>query len=495
MSIPREEGVRKKIHTGCNGLDWLTRGGVPAGSLLLVAGDPGSGKTILAHQIASTLGPEERTVYLTALVEAHGTIQAQIAAFDFFGPSTVGRQLYYASVHAAFKERGLEAVRVHITEFARNQNASLVVLDGLHALKASAEDPSEYHRFVSALQAHADATGLTLIVISNRADGDAADPMYTIADGILLLQTEKRGEMRVRRLEVRKLRTVGQVMGQHAFEITPRGITVYPRLEARAARIEDPQPGPGPEALQSFGVEGLDRMLGGGIEPGSATLVIGPAGAGKTSLGLAYLTAGLEEGQRGVFMGFHEPPAGIVRKGESIGLPLRKHVAGGSARLFWHTAAEIPADRCAHRLLEAVEELDATRVVIDGMDDFLGSPERAERRLSFVAALIDLLRARGTSILLTMQLPEVFSLDLTVPVDEIPSSIDNIILLRYQEVRSETRGLVSIVKVRSQGTDPATREFFIRGEKGPVVDEPFTVVRRMVGRGASEPGWNEPGEE
>ena len=469
-----------RLRTEVPGFDTLLGGGLLRDALHLIAGDPGSGKTVLAHQMASAAAREGRVLYLTALVELHETLQKQAANFEFFDPSAVGRSLYYASVFPAFSERGFAGARELILSLLQEHDPVLLILDGLHVLKEGAESSAEYNRFLGGLQAQACSTGTTLVVISNLDPGKSADGAFAIPDGVILLETEPRNAQRVRRLEVRKLRTSRVVAGSHALEVTKRGVEVFPRLEAVMANAgPQREPGENAERVLPLGVEGLDRMLYGGVPGASATLVAGAAGAGKTSLALSFLARGLEDGEPGVFLGFHESPDRVAAKGRGLGCGIEGAEGGAGVPILWHSASEIPADRMAYRLLEAVDEVGASRVAIDGMDNLLEPLLVEGRGGGFINALLNLLRARGVGVLLTMELADVFSLEVALPTSGISTSMDNILVLRGLEARSELRHLVSLLKVRDHGVDPSLRDFRITPQ-GIQVGARFATSDRLV---------------
>lgn len=480
-----------RVETGVPGLDVLLGGGLLRGGLHLVAGDPGSGKTVLAHQVASTVVREGRVLYLTALVELHETLQNQATNFEFFDPEAVGRTLYYASVFPAFAEKGFAGARGTILSLLRQHDPVLLILDGLHVLKESAQSPADYHRFLGGLQANAASTGTTSLVLSNRDPREPADGMYAICDGVLFLETEPRDVERVRRLEVRKLRTSRIVQGKHAAELTDRGLEVFPRLEAMVKEREAHGRSREPTARGlRFGVEGLDRMLRGGVPASSATLVAGAAGSGKTSLALSYLSQGQSEGESGVFLGFHESPDRVMAKARTLGYRIEEGSGPDGVRILWHSASEIPVDRMAHRLLEWVDELGASRVVLDGLDDLLEPLVHEGRGGGFVNALLNLLRFRGVGALLTMELADVFSLEVALPSSAIATSMDNIILIRCVEAHSELRHALSILKVRDHPVDSTLRDYRVT-PTGVEVGGRFATADRLVWEEAPDEGPEE----
>jgi circadian clock protein KaiC len=450
----------EQIGTDIDGLDQLMRGGLRRGGLHLVVGEPGAGKTVLAHQIGAARARAGGSVlYLTAMVESHQTLLSQARTFSFFDPSIVSQSFYYASLLANFEASGFDGIEDDLSRQLRERRPDLVVIDGLHGLQSLAADTAEYLRFLTYLQAQAASTGVTLLLISNREGEDAADPMYTISDAIIELESRTIGQRRILGIEVRKFRGGRHLRGSHVFEITADGLQIFPRLEAVVA---DRPPAETPHVgTVRFGIDGFDTMLGDGITTGSVTLVAGSTGAGKTVFGLSFLAAGSEPGEDGLFLGFHETPARLLEKADMLGLPLRAAVENGSATIRWHPSAELPVDRVASEVLIAVQDTGVRRVVVDGLDDLVRGLGESERAIGLLTAFTDLLRSHGVTTVITTELRQLFDLDLQLPLPEISSAVDNLVLLRHVELGSRLRRYVSVVKVRDQDHQPLLREFAI----------------------------------
>jgi circadian clock protein KaiC len=447
--------------TAVPGLDRLLCGGLRPGGMYLVAGDPGAGKTVLAHQTGAHHAAGGGSIlYLTALVESHQTLLSQMRSFSFFNPSIVPNAFYYASVAPALESGGLNGVRQEIARLLLSREPDLVILDGLHTLKVMADSAAEYQRLLTFLQAQCASTGVTMLVIANREAQDAADPMYTVSDGILVLETEQSNRRRIRTLEVRKLRGRQHLTGSHVMEITGDGVRVYPRVEALAANLKPPFEPPLP-AHAAFGIEGVDAMIDDGFGSNSVTLIPGPSGVGKTLFGLSFLTAGAEAGENVLFLGFHETPDRLLAKADSIGLTLRPHVAAGRADIRWHAAADLAVDRIAQGVLDDVERNDIRRVVIDSMDELRHGLSRPGRTLPFLSAFTQLLRGHGTAVLLTSEASDSDGLRVTAPLPEISAAVDNIVVLRYLQAGAQLHRAMSILKVRDQAHDELLREYTI----------------------------------
>ncbi len=479
----RAEGT-EQMTTGVPGLDRLLGGGLRRRGLNVVLGGPGAGKSVLAHQIgAHLIRGGGKVLYLTALVETHQTLISQARTFRFFDPSVVPGSFYYASLYPVLAKSGLQGAREEISRLVVHHGPDLVILDGVHALKVSAESKLEYQRFMHEMEAQSAVSGVTTLLLTHPDEGMAADPTFTIADGIFHLRSEDVGLRKVRMFSVEKLRGVAHIRGWHTFEITGDGLQLYPRLESltagRRVDVVGKTPDLADEPLAGLAVEGLDEMLGGGLSKGSSTLVIGTPGSGKTLLGLAFLSAGAEAGEPGLLLSFHEPPDALLSKADGVGLPLRKGVEQGTVHLHWQAPSELLADDVAERMLAVVEEHRIRRLVIDALEDVRHAVIPREREIPFVASLANLLREREVTTILLQDLPRVAGINFDMPMEDLSAIMDNVLHLRYVEQRGELTRLVAVLKVRARMHDHSLRHLRITGE-GMSVGKAFTHSEMLL---------------
>lgn len=492
QAVPRgapRRAPHARFAAGVAGLDVLTGGGLPAGRLHLIAGEPGAGKSILAHQLGADVVRAGGTVlYLTIHTESHHTLLEQARTLSFFDPAIVAAERFrYVSLSAALDEGGLTAVRERVGGLVQAYAPTLVVLDGLHMVKVLGADMRAYHQFLRYLQAQATLAGLTTLVLTNYDDAAPADPMYAVPDGILHLRTERYAQREVRRICVGKLRGSAALTGWHDYTLDADGVHIHPRLEAwvRALGLPPRQPAGGRDA---FGVPGLDALLDGGVPGASVTLLAGAPGAGKTLLGLAFLAAGAARGERGLYVGFRETGDRVLAKADGVGLRLRPWVDAGLVTLHWEAPLEPLADALAEALLERALgpawdrphrghlERDAAarpapraagdaprvrRLFIDGLDDLRRTCLEPSRVPNLLAALTDVLRAHGASLVLSQEFSQPFGPDLALPIEEMSAAVDNIILLRYVEGDTRIERRLSVLKVREHAYDDAIRAFTI----------------------------------
>lgn len=462
----------ERMPTGIPGLDAVLNGGLLRGAAYIVQGPPGAGKTILSNQICFKHTRNGGTaLYVSLLAESHDHMIHYMKQMGFYADDSVPRLLTYLSAYVTLEKEGLRGVIRLLGQEARRNGASLVILDGLFVIHDVAGSEHEFRTFVHELQGQAALLGMTLVILTNQ-QREPSSPEFTMVDGWIELRDVSQGLRSVRSLSVHKQRGGNFVRGEHLFRITDDGIKVFPRLEARGTSVEDEDEQTGRVAS---GIDGLDTMLHGGYPAASATLVLGPTGSGKTTLGLQFLSKCTSQ-EPGVLLGFYERPKRLQIKGKSIGLDMPGLVASGAVTLMWHSPAENLVDELAYELIECVERTGARRVVVDGLAVFRDSLLHPQRLKSFVNALNQRLRARGIAVLWTLESKELF-LPEELQSDELSAVADNVILLHYALRKGVLRRNLSILKIRDSDFDPISEEFFIDGTGVQFGDKDLGLLR------------------
>ncbi|EKT4524556.1 AAA family ATPase [Pseudomonas putida] len=445
----------KRLATGIEGLDILLKGGLLAGASYIVQGPPGAGKTILANQLAcSHVRSGGRVLVATLLSESHERLFQYLSTLAFFDPALVGDQIQFVSAFDTLEQEGLDAVvRLLRQEIARQQ-ASLLIVDGLLNARVRAETSLDTKKFVSELQGHAAFAGCTVLLLTS-ARLQEGSPEHTMVDGVLELSEQLVGSRAVRQIQLRKTRGSGALSGLHECLVDQGGLQVFPRLEALYSHPS--HPGSATFTRVSTGSATLDEMLGGGVGQGSVSLVMGPSGIGKTSLGLAFLSASTAQAP-GLHFGFYETPARLGLKATALGYDFARLEREKALELCWQTTTEGLLDQLGAHLLRRVELLGAQRVVIDSLGAFSRLAVDPARLNAFFRALMGELRARNVSVLATWEMRDIFGSEITAPAPDLSSIVDNLLLMRFVELDSRLRRMVSVLKVRDSHHDPALHE-------------------------------------
>jgi circadian clock protein KaiC len=244
--------------------------------------------------------------------------------------------------------------------------------------------------------------------------------------------------------------------GRHAFRITGDGLVVYPRIEALLARPSRPEVND--MQKRSTGIDRLDAMLCGGLPCASTTMVMGPSGVGKTTLGLQFLGQCTKD-EHGLFFGFYETPARLRTKVEGVCPPLVELLDNGLVEMLWQPPTDGLLDAYGERLLENVRRRGVRRLVIDGLGAFQSAAVEPVRLNQYLTALMNELRALGVTTVYTLAVPDMTGPYIREPVRDLTVPSDNLILMRYLEKNSRLHRMISILKVRNSDFDPALYEY------------------------------------
>ncbi|MFV2948429.1 MULTISPECIES: ATPase domain-containing protein [Pseudomonas] len=472
----------QRLETGIQGLDDLLKGGLIAGSAYIVQGRPGSGKTVLANQLAfNHVARGGRVLVATLLSESHERLFQYLSTLSFFDAAKIGDQIQFLSAFDTMEQEGLEAVvRLLRSEIARH-GASLLIIDGLLNARSRAESVLDTKKFISELQAHAAFASCTLLLLTSiHLEEDC--PEHTMVDGVIELGEDLHGARAVRRIQLLKTRGSAALSGLHECEITADGLQVHPRLEALYSHPS----GPGSEtwARVGSGVACLDDLLDGGLAQGSVTLVMGPSGSGKTSLGLSFLSAATPAAPA-LYFGFYESAVRLRMKAANLGLDFPALERDGALHILWQPTTEGLLDDVGARLVRQVVALGIKRVVIDNLGAFARLATRPERLNEFFRALMGELRAHDVTVLATWEMRDLFGSEIIAPAPELSSIVDNLLLMRFVELNSQLRRVLSILKVRDSRYDPALLEV-VFGEGGMELHKAFNEAAAVLS-GTAQP--------
>jgi circadian clock protein KaiC len=448
--------VIERLSTGDEGLDLVMGGGLPAGALIIVAGPPGSGKTILAQQMcfANATG-ERKALYYTTWSEPHEKMVRHLEPFVFFEPDALGERvefIHLAELIAAGGSEGLGAAGDEILRQSFEAKPAMIVIDSSKALHDVVE-AGEFRRAIYDLASKVAYSDAVLVLVGEYSASETrSQPEFAVADGILQLENEAHGPVDRRSLRILKMRGAEILAGHHSFRISDAGFEVFPRLETTLPRVV-----PTPSTRASFAVERLDSALGGGIPRGDSTLLIGPSGVGKTLLALRFVAGGLEQGERCLHISFQESEAQLREKAASAGWDWSDI---GEERLVTRhiPPVELDLDQVGSLIRHELARGDVKRVVVDSLAELAFAARETERLPAYVWALGGFVRAAGGTTLFTN---EMAALGRVADLGGLSFLFNNVFFLRYVEVESELRRGLNVLKMRQSEHEKGLIEFTI----------------------------------
>lgn len=477
-----QEATEPLAKTGIKGLDHVLGGGLPKDHVYLVQGDPGAGKTTLSLQfLLEGAAQGETGLYITlsetrreleAVGKSHGWSLEPIRIYEqLVTEHSLTEDDDTTMFHPSEIELGQTISRI-LEEVERIQ-PQRVVLDSLSEIRLLSQSNLRYRKQILGLKQYFSNRGTTVLFLDDRTSEGNDLQLHSVPHGVLILERRAPlyGAPR-RRLEVVKLRGVNFSGGFHDFTIECGGIKVFPRLVAAEHRVEVS------EGTLSSGIAGVDALLGGGIETGASTLIMGPAGVGKSTLAMQYAVAAAAEGHHAALFVFDESRRSLFARAKAIGLDFQSGTDSGAISVQQVDPAELAPGEFAHLVRQSVEEHEAKVVVIDSLNGYLNAmPE--ERFLTLhLHELLTFLGDHGVATILVMAQHGLIGANMVSSVD-VSYLADCVVLLRYYESDGELHKAISVMKKRSGEHERAIRDFRM-SKDGLSVGEPLKRFRGIL---------------
>jgi circadian clock protein KaiC len=483
--------------SGISGLDDIIRGGFPGNCLFLISGQPGTGKTSLAMQFlleGSKRG--ERCLYIT-LSETRQEIE-KVARSHGWNLADIHTEELIPSENNLSSDAQLTVFNPSELELGETTEALIkavdshrpqrLVIDSLSELRLIAQNALRYRRQVLALKQFFGGRSCTVLMLDDRTGGIEDDHLQSIAHGVVMLEqlANQYGAER-RRLRVTKMRGVAFRGGYHDFTIKRGGLDVFPRLVAAEHHIEFAD-----ENLPS-GNPQLDGLLGGGLPAGTSTLLLGPAGTGKSTVATQFAAAAAARGERVAMFIFDENIGTFRSRSRKLGIDIEKPFKDGLITVQQVDPAELSSGEFATVVRRAAEGTDAAGVgarviIVDSLNGYLNAMPEEKYLTAQLHELLSYLGQRGVVTILTVTQAGMVG-HMTSPVDTTYLA-DNVILFRYFEANGSVRRAISVVKKRNGFHESTIRELHLNAS-GIVIGEPLgdfhgvlTGVPTYVGRSA-----------
>lgn len=467
--------LAERARTGIAGLDGVLNGGLPRSHIYLVEGDPGVGKTTLALEfLLEGVRAGEKALYVTLsetahevrlIAQSHGWSLDGLAMFEL---SALEAQMRAESENTVFHPSDIELTETTraVLSYIDKISPQRVVFDSLSELRLLAQSHLRYRREVLNLKQYFSRTHATVILLDDRTSDPNDMQLQSIAHGVLSLQQqppEYGGDRR--RLRVVKMRGIPYQTGFHDFEIVTGGLEVYPRLIAADHRKAFEQ-----ESVSSE-LRPLDQMLGGGLDRGTSTLIMGPAGTGKSVIAAQYACATARRGEKVAIFGFDELRQITIGRADHLGMKMSGLVDKGQIIVQQIDPAEMGPGKFSCRIDELVHQ-GVRLVIIDSLNGYLQSMPAERFMYIHLHELLTYLGQLGVTTIINMAQSGIVG-SVQSPA-EISYIADTVMLLRYFEHDGHVRKALSVVKKRSGQHESTIREITISHNRGLVVGEPLS---------------------
>jgi circadian clock protein KaiC len=476
----RKHASMEFLSTGDPALDTILGGGLPARSLITIAGEPGSGKTMLTLQMLFAAAKRgEKSLYFTTLSEPAIKVIRYMQLFDFFDPNMLDKKVFFADLGACARQ-GAERTLAELEMRIEKQQPTMVAIDSFRALgELLGKDVRSFVYDLAVRMASSGAT--TLLVGEYPRDEVSTLPEFVVADGIVRLATERQDLTASREIEVVKLRGAAHLSGRHFFDISRQGLKFYPRVSApvESAGVVRPLDPPRSEERASTGVAGLDELFGGGLPREGATLLQGSTGTGKTLLSLQFLLEGARRGEKGVFFTLEETPDQLRSHARSLGWDLVAAEESGRILVKYSSPVELSTDRFLYEARTDVAALGAQRAVFDSLSTMrLGvSSERRFKEMAY--AIAKHMRGLGVTLLMTVESEQLLG-TANIGSHGVSFIADNLVQLRYVELEGRLERAISVIKARGVQHESELRSMVISKGGIRVVAGRFKEMRGVL---------------
>lgn len=468
--------------TGIAGLDHILRGGLARNRLHLLEGSPGTGKTTIALQFLLAGAQQGEAGIYVSLAEteqelregaaSHGwRIGDDIEIFELVPPESVlDPDQHQTLLYSSDLELGETVQR--ILEAIGRVKPKRVVIDSLSEIRLLAQSSLRYRRQILALKHYFAQSDATVMMLDDLTTETTDRAVHSIAHSVIHLDQLAPvygGERR--RLRVAKCRGQSFLGGYHDFIIESGGVNVFPRLIAADARRE------WSGTVLSSGIAELDQLLGGGVQAGSSTLLIGPAGTGKSLIGLHYVNAAVARGERAALLLFDEEVGLLFARAQALGIDLAAMRDAKKLFIEQMDAAELTPGEFSHRVRAYVDQDHVRVVVIDGLNGYQAAMPEEQHLILHMHELLQYLNRHGAATFLTVAQHGMVG-EMRQPID-ITYLADSVVLLRYFEALGRVRRAISVMKKRAGAHEDTIREFRI-GNRGITLGPPLQEFQGVL---------------
>ena len=474
--------IQKRLKTGCKGLDIILNGGLPENRLYLMQGEPGTGKTTIAFQfLLEGIKLGEKCLYISfsesreeleQVADSHGWDISQLNMLEL---GSIEEQLKPEAQNTVFYPSEVEmnqTLNVLYREVEKNK-PNRIVFDSISELRMLAESSLRYRRQMLALKQFFSKIDCTVLLLDDLTASPKDLQVQSIVHGVIALHRlhPEFGNER-RRLNVIKLRGIEYLGGFHDYVVKRGGVDVFPRMISSDHETQIKH------KRFSSNIKELDNLLGGGLEAGTSTLFLGPAGTGKSTLSLQYAYAAAERGEKAIVFAFEESLATLLMRASSLGMEVTKHLKSGMMRIHKIDPAQLSPGEFADQIRRAVLDENFKIVSIDSLNGYIHAMPQEQYLTLQLHELLAFLGNQGVATLLVLAQQGMMGHMMNTPID-LTYLADTVVITRYFEAEGSVRKAVSVIKQRAGVHETTIREFNM-DSKGIHVGPPLTQFRGVL---------------
>lgn len=441
-----------RITTGVSNLDQILSGGLPLRALTVLAGTPGSGKTILSQQIIfKNATPEKPAVFFQTLSEPTAKTLRYLKQFNFFDQTKIDNgSVEFIDLGDILRGDGLEKGINLLMGHVKRIKPVFVVVDSFKVFEDLARSREELRKFTYEVAINLMGWECTSLLLGEFGQAEIeTNPLFSIVDGVISLKHHMSSGESQRFIEVIKMRGTNHSRDQHTFSITSSGLEIYaPRLTIRRLPDTDKMiAGNGPLRAKT-GIVDLDKMLGEGIPLGSSFLVSGVAGTGKTLMSLEFIYRGAKEfNEKGIFFSFEETRERLITTCHSMGWDMEEQIQNGNIEIVFVPQTEILVEKHLEMMKDRIQLMGAKRIVVDSASVFVHKivdPQAVREKIFQLATLVQMAQGIGF-----------FATDIHYGANQISrfgveeTVVDGIILVTSSEIGVQRERFIEVYKLRN----------------------------------------------
>jgi len=481
----------ERIPTGIPELDSVLRGGFLRNRIHLVEGRPGTGKTTFglryliegdrAGQRCLYLSLSEAEDELRQTAASHGWILGDIEIVEMIPlPDAPAPQTILLPT-----DNELTGVIARIADKVENSGATRVVIDSMAEIRLLSRDSAHYRRQVIALRERLSKIDTTVMLLDDITSDGREFELRGAVHGVIGFEYDEGsfGAAR-RRLHVVKLRGGDFQSGWHDYIIQTGEILVFPSLIAQEHHR------PHQDIKVFSGVDELDQLFGGPLRTGCSTMILGPSGIGKTTLGLHYAVEAVQAGHKVAYFNFDESEATMRSRmvknmgdDKTMDEPIGDHQANEHDESHKFLLRRINPSRISPgqfiwNVRRMVEDNDVKLVIIDSINSYLNVIREEKTLLPQMNELFSYLSNMGVMVIVIGAHSN--RLDTSKQPDVVSIITDNIISMRYYEQGNVVSKAICVLKKRQGRHATEIRELFLT-DAGVQIGEPIQVTGLEMG--------------